>query len=193
MKRLILSGEIGCGKTTLIRTALGSLASVAGGFVTFRILENEQLLGFDLAPASSLVCPESLQTARRFLDFSGTAQRNDAVFAETGAALLKKALSAPFAVADEFGGLELLVPAFRTALFALLQSDTPCIGVMKTPAAAAALAERIPLGCEYAAQYQALKRLLETDPETCLLPVTPWPDSHAAARIEQWVNTYVRR
>lgn len=191
MKRLILMGEIGAGKSTLIRNALGAEVARAGGFVTRRITENGRLQGFDLAPAR--IWSEPNLPAQRFLDFSQGKRRDDSVFSCFGAVLLREALQAPFAVADEFGGLELLVPEFYENLVKLLSSDVPAIGVFKTPGAVLALAEQIPLGEDYARKADALCRLLKADPETLLLPVSGWDDNHAIETVQRWAETYVRR
>lgn len=191
MKRLILMGDIGAGKSTLIRSALGSDAARAGGFVTRRITEKGMVQGFDLAPAAVLWNPTL--PAQRFLDFSKGQRRDDGVFAGLGASLLAQALDAPFAVADEFGGLELLVPEFYEGLVKLLTSDIPTIGVLKTPAAVRALAEKIPLGEDYARKVDALRALLEADPETTILPVPGWNDPYATQTVQIWAETYVRR
>jgi hypothetical protein len=96
-------------------------------------------------------------------------------------------------VADEFGGLELLVPEFYEGLVKLLSSDVPTIGVFKTPGAVRALAEQIPLGEDYAQKADALCRLLEADLETLLLPISGWDDNHAIEIVQRWTETYVRR
>lgn len=191
MKRLILMGEIGAGKSTLIRNALGDHAARAGGFVTRRITEKGTVQGFDLAPAA--VLSDSTLPGQRFLDFSEGQRRDDSVFAVLGASLLHQALDAPYAVADEFGGLELLVPEFYDELVKLLTSDVPTIGVLKTPASVRALAEKIPLGEEYARKADSLRRLLEADPETAILPISGWDDPNAARTVQIWAETYVRR
>lgn len=191
MKRLILLGEIGSGKSTLIRNALGEDAIRAGGFITRRITENGAVLGFDLAPAAAI--SDSSLPAQRFLDFSRGQRRDDGVFSGLGAHLLRQAPDAPFAVADEFGGLELLVPEFYEALVKLLTSDVPVIGVCKTPASVRALAEKIPLGADYARKADTLRALLEADPETLFLPVPGWNDPYATRTVQRWAETYVRR
>ena len=100
MKRLILMGPIGCGKSTMIQTALGHDITRAGGFLTVRKLDGTQLLGFDLT------APTIPQNGHRFLDFENGAVRNDRVFSDFGIKCLQTPAS--FAVCDEFGGMELL-------------------------------------------------------------------------------------
>ena len=56
MKRhILLSGEIGSGKTTLIRRALGGRLRLAGGFATVRVMRGGVLEGFELVPAPELL------------------------------------------------------------------------------------------------------------------------------------------
>ena len=188
-KNLLLSGPIGCGKSTLIRSALGQAAAEAGGYVTLRILEGDFLAGFDLAPAAALADP-SLK-GQRFLDFTGGKRKNDLVFSQYGADLLHCALDAPFAVADEFGGLELLIPEFREALTALLNSPVPVIGVFKTPGASAALAQRLRLPEEYAAAYRQFRELLLQKEDTCIFSTTGRGDRQAETTIQRWMEQYI--
>ena len=191
MKRLILTGEIGTGKTSLIRTALGDEVRRAGGFITGRIFEDTLLRGYALAPAAALADPAFV--GQSCLTLSPTPHRNDTVVAESGVRLLAAALDAPFAVADEFGGLELQVSPFYAALLALLRSDVPVIGVLKTPEALRALSEKISPENDYSQRANALRSMLEADPDTMLLPVSGWDDPFAIQTIQAWVNAYVRR
>ena len=185
MKRLFLMGPIGCGKSTMIRTALHNDISRAGGFLTVRKLDGAKILGFDL------VSPRTPQEGYRFLDFENGVLQNNSVFSDPGLEYLR--MSASFAVADEFGGLELLEDDFYTELLAFLQSDIPCVGVVKTEAAAAAMAKKVPLGELYSLRYQHLLQRLKTDPNTLLLPTTGWQDATAADILAQWADRYVRR
>lgn len=189
--KLILLGDIGCGKSSLIRSCLGGDASRAGGFVTLRRGPEKEPTGFDLAPARSLV---DVQAPRQtFLDFTGRKRRDDSVFSGFGVELLKEAGSCPFAVADEFGGLELEIPEFRQALLEFLSRDIPCVGVLKNERASAALIRRTGLGGDYAKAYTALRQFLEEDPDTQLLPVTGWADKNAQACLESWANQHIRK
>lgn len=189
--KLILLGDIGCGKSSLIRSCLGGDASQAGGFVTLRRGLEKEPTGFDLAPARALL---DVQAPRQtFLDFTGQKKRDDSVFSGFGVKLLKEAENHPFSVADEFGGLELEIPEFRQALMTFLSRDIPCIGVLKNEKASAALIRRTRLGGDYAKAYAALRQFLEEDPNTQLLPVTGWADKNAQACLETWANQYIRK
>lgn len=185
MKRLFLMGPIGCGKSTMIRNTLGRDISRAGGFLTVRITDGPKLLGFEL------VSPCSPRHGHRFLDFENGALQKDRVFSDFGIAYLQTPAS--FAVADEFGGLELLENEFYNALLAFLQSDIPCIGVLKTEEAAAAMAEKVPLGLVYFQRYQTLLQTLKNDPETQLIPTTGWQNQSTVEILAQWAEKYVRR
>ena len=185
MKRLILMGPIGCGKSTMIQTALGQDITRAGGFLTIRKRNGSQLLGFDLSS------PATPQIGYRFLDFENGGVRNDWIFSNFGIGYLQT--PAPFSVCDEFGGIELLVDDFYNQLLIFLKSDIPCIGVFKTEDAAAAMANKVPLGKLYSQRYQSLLQILKNDPETTLLSTTGWQDTAAVSTIAQWVNQHVRR
>lgn len=190
MKRLFLLGEIGCGKSAMIRTALGNHAARASGFITVRQIANGRVLGFDLLPAHALGTPTQ---GHRFLELENGPVRHDEVFSTYGTQYLRDAASHPFAVLDEIGGMELLVDDFYAQLCTFLRSDVPCIGVLKTEDSAAALAEKVPMGDAYYQRYRALRRMLETDCNTRLLPLAGWQDLSAAEEIARWVDLYVRR
>lgn len=186
--RLILLGDMGCGKSSLISRCLGEDAPRAGGFVTLR-RSGDRLMGFDLAPA---LCQEDAPR-QCFLDFTGATRRDDTVFSTLGVALLEQAPEHPFAVADEFGGLELEIPEFRQALYRFLSGSCPCVGVVKNDRASAALIRRTGLSGDYAREYQSLRTFLKNDPNTCLLPVKSWADETAQRTLERWAETYVRK
>ena len=186
---LLLCGEIGCGKSTLIRDALGEEAGRAGGFVTLRCLEGEKLSGFDLAPGAALV--DENAPRQRFLDFTYGKRQNDGVFSGFGAELLRK--SGPFALADEFGGLELLIPEFREGLVALLESGTPVVGVFKTDRASRSLAQRVGLDSRYREEYLNFRQKLVENPRVTLLDTIGRGDENARKALAEWVCQYVTK
>jgi len=53
------------------------------------------------------------------------------VFETTGVELLNQCKGKRLVLLDEIGGLELLVPLFRDALFRQLQEEIPCVGIIK--------------------------------------------------------------
>ena len=191
-RRLFLSGPIGCGKSTLVRNALGGAAKNAGGFVTVRALdETGALVGFDLLPACALACKDRQCPAFRFLSFSGAdVRRSRGAFRTEAVRMLEKAAEKPFAVMDEFGGFELLVPEFSAALTAFLRSGLPCVGVLKTPEATEALHARVSLPSAYLARAAELRAALAADPDTEILQTTGKDDQNAKAALAAWVEEY---
>ena len=136
-KHLFLTGPSGIGKTTLLREELGWMLQTAGGLATVR--ECDSVLGYDLLPAAALGGVEGY-TPLRFLDYSvDPPVRDNEVFRSEGVRLLNEAPYYSFALLDEIGGYELLIPEFRHALEELLNSETPIIGVLKGRENAAAL------------------------------------------------------
>lgn len=146
MNNLFIEGPVQTGKSTTIRKALrdvfGPDLNGVAGFTSQRVTDsNGQLLGFRLAPADaeiSLVAdPASLDNV--FKHFTPKGPRIDlGVFESSGAAYLTDALKTSQAgqtkviLLDEIGGHEMRCAAFRTALYELLDSEYPCIGVVKS-------------------------------------------------------------
>ena len=185
--KLILSGEIGCGKYTLSRQAVGEKIKLAGGFLTQRKYDGDSLVGFSMVPPTETGCE-----GKCFLSFENDiATRHDEVFSDYGARLLREAQSHPFAVIDEFGGFELDIPEFCSALYELLASPLPCIGVVKALPSAKILTDMLNLGNEY---YRALSGLfshLQMSPDVKLLVISGRDDAYAQRVINKWVDEFV--
>ena len=190
-KHLFLSGPIGCGKTTMINNALGEKLKLAGGFVTVRIREDDgSLIGYDMLPAAAMGGVEGF-VGERFLDYSVKPPiHNNEVFRVTGVRLLREAEYYPFALLDEFGGFEIVIPEFREALLDFLSSDVPCIGVLKCFDNAQMLKKRMSLGDKYVDTLTALTNALRADPDTLVLDTTGRYDAEAQRIVAQWVAEY---
>ncbi len=183
-RRLLLTGPIGCGKSTLIINALGSAIRDAGGFLTLRVIEDGRLAGFDL-------CSTDGRVRERFLSFSEAGSiRDERPFAVTAPALLRLAQEKRFALIDEIGGFELLYPDFYEALTAFLFSGKPCVGVLKALPGAEELTRRVKLPPEYMDAARELRELLENDPDTLLLETTGRYDTNAEGALRHWVEEY---
>lgn len=182
--RLFLTGPSGCGKSTLLRKALRSKLTPAGGFITERTTdETGRYLYFYLQQANQ-TGPHEI-----FLDLRQKPPvRHNEVFTQTAARLL--AQPAPFFLLDEIGGLELLLPEFRTALDTVLASDTPCIGVLKGLQSSQALTKTAGLPEAYLTAAADLRRRLEADPHTRILEVTSWDDDAVWQAVIGWVEEY---
>ena len=183
-RRLLLTGPIGCGKSTLIANALGSAVKHAGGFLTLRVVERGRLAGFALAPACG-------GPRERFLSFGeGGAVRDARPFTVTAPALLKEAAKKKYALLDEIGGFELLYPDFYEALTRFFFSGTPCVGVLKAMPSAEELRRRVDLPAEYMEAAAELHELLESDPDTLVLETTGRYDFNAEGALRHWAEEY---
>ena len=150
MNNLFLEGPIQTGKSTLIREILKTHKSV-GGFtvqrMNFPTKGEEKRTGFRLmaadAPIKAHTCVTT--TDKNLLASDGVfklvgpegSKVNLDVFETKGVELLKQALKDAKAgkislvLLDEIGGHEMVCKKFCKALNELLDSDIPCIGVIK--------------------------------------------------------------
>ena len=184
-KHLFLTGPSGIGKTTIIKEALGSQLAYAGGFLTERVSDDSgKLLGFDLLPAAGY-------DRWQFLDYSGGKPTKDnEIFRNQGVRLLGEASYYPFAVLDEIGGFEMLIPQFRNALAKLLNSELPIIGVLKGPESALSIKRRFGLGDKFTMLTDNLRTVLTRDSDTVVLEVKAPGDPVARRIAEAWAKEY---
>ena len=147
MNNLFIEGPIQTGKSTLIRNVLreafGPDLTGVAGFTSQRITNSDgKLLGFRLAPAEAehSIAADPAGLDNIFKQFTSDGPHIDmAVFETTGVRYLNDAFAkvtagqAKLVLLDEIGGHELECRAFRSLLCELLDSDTPCVGVVKSP------------------------------------------------------------
>lgn len=187
-KKLFLTGPDRCGKSKMIRQALGDQIRHAGGFVTIRRRDEEgNVLGFDLAPADGSGQPE------RFLDLTGKRPLTHLeVFSQTGKRLVTQAENRAFAVLDELGGVELLDDGFVRALVRLLRGDMPCIGVLRSAGDAGRTVGVMGLNLRYELARRVLYDYLSKDPNTLVIETTGTDDEEALELVRQWVEEYAK-
>ena len=190
-KHLFLTGVSGIGKTTIIRQALGSAAGYAGGFITERVADGDgSVEGFDLYPAAAAIGHDGFD-GLRFLDLGTTPPRKDnEVFRESAAQMLREAEYYPFVMLDEIGGFEMLIPQFRNELAQLLNSDAPIIGVIKGAENAEELRASFGLGEKFTMLTDNLRAVLANDEDTVVIEVKQRGDETARRIVEAWVKEY---
>jgi nucleoside-triphosphatase len=208
MRRMFLTGPIGCGKSTLIRTVFGDHLGAAGGFVTERILEGGELVGFDLVSPGTSVGRKLLHLHEtvpglyekdghlrlRFLTFKGgEVRRNDEAFSVFASALLREAGTKPFAVLDEIGGFEILIPEFMEAFERFLETQVPCVGVLKSLPSGEKLSKTVGLDPKYVNAAERLHARLASDPETEIAEISGYEDKQAMDQLSRWKDQYLRQ
>lgn len=180
-RRLFLTGEMGCGKSTAILTAAGESLPRFGGFLTRRVRDAQgNALSFYLAS------PDGMKKAT-FLDCTGPQAR---VHTEVFRVLAPELMTGDFVILDEIGGMELLCPEFVAALEKLLAAGIPILGVLKGEGPASAMIRRLGLAEEYETAAKQLRQRLAEDENTCIYHCSRF-DPQALALAEQWVKEYV--
>ena len=193
MKRhLFLTGPACSGKSALLREALGEKLLLAGGYCTAMDLADDgALLGCSLFPAAAAGGAVGFER-ERFLDLSTfPPQHDNEVFRTTGVRLLEESTWYPYAVIDEFGGFDLIIPQFRKALETFLSLNLPVIGVVKDKADSDQLRQLLGLGVRYSEFLDRLHEELGRDPDTEIFVLTDENRSEAEALINAWTEQYI--
>ena len=190
-RKLFLCGQAFSGKSRLIREALGRQLQAAGGFCTeLSASEDGGMLGCTLMPAAAAGGVEGVEK-ELFLDLRQFPPLHDSeVFRESGVRCLEEAEWYPFAVLDEIGGMDLIIPQFRVALENLLQSGLPVLGVVKTEEDAEQLRQLLGPGQRFREFSERLHRALQADPDTEILYIDSDAEAEADAAVRAWAAEY---
>lgn len=185
-KNLFLTGPIGCGKSTSIASALGDQLPKAGGFLTVRQKDDT-----GRAVAYWLRRPDG-SDGQIIIDYSQKPYTmHPEVFEGFAAALLDEATGYEFVILDEIGGFEVLSDAFVSALMKVLESDIPCIGVMKGAAPASRMIQKLGLGEAYVERAENLRQWMRQDENTVLYECSQF-DPEGLRLAQEWVGTFCK-
>lgn len=185
-KKLFLTGPIGSGKSTSITTALGDRLPGAGGFLTVRQRD-------DTGRAVAYWLQNPGGTCRQcIIDYSAKPYTmHMEVFENFGVELLEQAKQYDYVVLDEIGGFEVLSDVFMTALMQLLESEVPCIGVMKGVAPASKMIQKLGLGDAYVQRAEELRQWMRQDENTLLYACSQY-DPESLRLAHAWVDCYCK-
>lgn len=192
MKRhVFLSGPAFSGKSRLIRKLLGPGLQNAGGFCTeLCAAADGSILGCAMMPAAMAGGVEGLEK-ELFLDMRSFPPEHDSeVFRNLGVRLLEESQWYPFAVLDEIGGIDLIIPEFRVALDRLLASDLPILGVLKSREDSEQMRKMLGPGTRFTAFAERLYGQLSKDMNTELLQITENTEEEAGERVKAWIQEY---
>ena len=192
-KQIFLIGPAGCGKSGMIREVLGERLASAGGFVTERTTdEGGSFVGFSLLPAAAAggvggFAPELYLDCRRF-----PPEKDHEVFRQTGVRLLEEAVWYPFALLDELGGYELVIPQFMAALEALLRSGLPCVGALRSLEDAELLRSLLGLSDRYPAKLRGLLDQLARSRDARVVELREDNADEVRAALTAWAAEYAQ-
>ena len=126
-----------------------------------------------------------------FLDMRSFPPAHDSeVFRSLGVRLLEEAAWYPFAVLDEIGGIDLIIPQFRNALDSLLNSELPILGVIKSREDSEQMRRLLGPGSRFTAFSDRLFERVAGDPDTELLVITEDAEKEAADAVAAWSAEY---
>jgi nucleoside-triphosphatase len=131
MKRAyFLSGEPGCGKTTIIKEVLSKVHKSAGGFYTEEIRSQGVRQGFQIITLdgkSAILSHTSVRSPHRVGKYGVDPDSMDKVAVPA----LKQAIQTKdIIVIDEIGKMELFSPSFEDAVIEALQSEKKMLGTI---------------------------------------------------------------
>ena len=190
-QHLFLSGPAFSGKSRLIREQLGRNLQNAGGFCTKLCKAPDgSVLGCVMVPTAAAGGVEGLEQ-EFFLDMRSFPPSHDSeVFRSLGVRLLEEAAWYPFAILDEIGGIDLIIPQFRNALDSLLDSELPILGVIKSREDSEQMRRLLGPGSRFTAFSDRLFERLAGDPDTELHIIAEDAEKEAADAVAAWSAEY---
>lgn len=143
-KHLFLQGDIGIGKSTLIRDAVLPYIDEFAGFFVQRIFVGQRVVGFSLRQlfeakdyllSRHVSKIEEVSNLFLYRDACGQWHHDLRIFRREGIAALRRGRfeRKKFILIDELGGVELQDIAFMEEVLTVLDGDIPVLGVLKSP------------------------------------------------------------
>jgi nucleoside-triphosphatase len=131
MKNILLEGEPGIGKTTLVRKVAGGMSNLSiGGFYTAEIREHGKRVGFRIQTFdghSGILSHQNYHSGPRV----GKYVVDIPAFEHIGVTALEKALAeARIILIDEIGKMELFSQRFKDILIRCLDSPKPVLATV---------------------------------------------------------------
>ena len=185
-KNLFLTGPVGSGKSTSISAAMGEFLGKAGGFLTVRQKDET-----GRAVAYWMQKPDGTEK-QCIIDYSARPYTMHMdVFENQGVHLLEEARQYDYVILDEIGGFEVLSESFLEALMQLLQSEIPCIGVMKGEGPASKMIQKLGLGEVYVQKADSLRKWMMQDENSCLYECGQF-DPEGQRLAQEWAGRYCK-
>ena len=190
-RHLFISGPAFSGKSRLIRECLGERMRYAGGFCTeLSSAPDGGLLGCSMLPTAMAAGEEGFEK-ELFIDLRKTPVGHDnEVFRHTGVRLLEESLYYPFAVRDEIGGMVLIIPQFRVSLDALLVTQLPILGVVKSLEESENLRQMLGPGERFHEFSLRLHQMLDMNENTEVLRFEGDAAEACGDAVREWVETW---
>jgi len=132
LKNILLTGEPGIGKTTIIQAVLAELPTRAAGFFTHEIKAGKKRVGFELVTLDGQKATLAHQNSKSSYKVANYGV-DVSVMDKIAAAVLEDALKAPapLIVIDEIGKMESFSKKFRDLTIACLDSKIPVLGTIQ--------------------------------------------------------------
>ena len=125
-----------------------------------------------------------------FIKKSDTGWQKDLhVFQTTAITLLNE--KTPLKCLDEIGGTELLVPEFLNALYALLESDVYCVGVIKSPQNLTSMMTRVEMKKQEAIKLQKLHKDMTQQFHSVIVELTAFNREEVKLALKNFIKTEV--
>ncbi|MDR0923111.1 MAG: nucleoside-triphosphatase [Hungatella sp.] len=192
-KFLFLKGDSGEGKTTLLFECLKPWHRMIGGFYTQRLLsEDGMTMGFRMVPAEEEWIPAAAYKkgmTNVFIERTENGfQKNLNSFEIHGIEILRSSVQNRLCLLDEIGGVELFAPEFMEEVLRCIDSQVPCIGVLKSQKNLEAMRTRVPTEPDPDKLLRDLEEKLEKRSDGRILTFDREKKEHIRAEIMEFLR-----